>query len=352
MHDRTYGNYGAPNRILEAYISWRDERLLQEADSRADFASFLFGPIRQSLYDAYNRIQPQFGRYTRKESAQDFREHQIRGLNALRGFGYVGDHGDYPEMHRTERPPASFVVDTYGAIYSVTRQLIRNDNLGMLTGNIPSEMGREAGYFIAEAIVALIESNPTAPDGNPFFSVGRGNQTTSALSEDSLADAIGWMENQIDDDGRPIVITPRTLVVKNARMQLIANRILNSQITGVTINYSGGTPGVGSDFFDKGNINPLAGILPNDGVVREPFFTDANDWYLFADPDQVPAFVRAYLDGVEEPFVGLKNPVVRNAFGPGEDPYEYDIDTLDYKVRHDFGLAAVDPRGAYRAVVA
>jgi hypothetical protein len=43
---------------------------------------------------------------------------------------------------------------------------------------------------------------------------------------------------------------------------------------------------------------------------------------------------------------------VRNALGPGEDPYEFDIDTIDYKVRLDFGAANVDPKGAYRSVVA
>jgi hypothetical protein len=33
------------------------------------------------------------------------------------------------------------------------------------------------------------------------------------------------------------------------------------------------------------------------------------------------------------------------------DPYSFEIDAVDFKVRHDFGVAAVDPRGAYRSVV-
>jgi hypothetical protein len=55
-------------------------------------------------------------------------------------------------------------------------------------------MGFEAGRFVAETVIALIESNPTAPDGKPFYSSGRGNQTTSALSENALAQAVSAME--------------------------------------------------------------------------------------------------------------------------------------------------------------
>jgi hypothetical protein len=82
------------------------------------------------------------------------------------------------------------------------------------------------------------------------------------------------------------VVTPRTLVVKSAIMELIARRIINSQLTGTTINDTA------TDVFDKGTMNPLAGIIPADGVVRDPFFTDSNDWYLFADPNDVPGVRR------------------------------------------------------------
>lgn len=269
----------------------------------------------------------------------------------LRGIGYVGDHGEYPPMQRTDRPSASVAVDTYGGQYSITRQLIRNDDTNELLNRVPTDMGLDAGRFVAEALIAHIRSNPDAPDGNPMYSVSRGNQVTTALSEDSMADAVSFLESQTDDDGWPILVRAATLVVGNARLQLIANRILNSQETGTRAQYTGAA-GAGSNVFDKGTLNPVAGILPANAVVRDPFFTDANDWYLFADPSDVPGFAIAFLDGNEAPFVGLKNPLVRNALGPGEDPYEFEIDTLDFKVRLDFGFAPVDPRGVFRAVVA
>lgn len=350
--DRIYGHYGRPVRLLEAYISWRDDQLaqrgltLQEADARADFASFLYGPIRQAMLWGYNRVAPQYRRYTRVESAPDFDELRLRGLNSLRGIGHVGEHAEFPGMRRTERTPVTVIVDTYGGVYEVTRQLIRADNTNELLNRVPGDMGQEAARFVSEAVVALIVSNPTMPDGDAFFHTNHKNKGTAALSEDSLADAIAAMEDQLDDDGAPIRVQPNALVVKNARMQLIANRIINSQLTGSTATIAMAA-GAGSNVFDKGTDNPLAGILPANGVVRDPFFPDANDWYLFADPASVPAFVTAFLDGNETPFVGIKNPEVRNVTGAGDDPYYYDIDLIGYKCRLDFGVAPADPKGAY-----
>lgn len=356
----TYGDYGRPIVIFEAYKEWRDNRLaaieegvldISEADSKADFPTWLYGPLRTSLWGGYQRIQSQYRRYARVENMPDFRPRLLKGLNALRGYGHVGDHGEYPGMRRTERPAASLVIDTYGAIYDITRQTIINDESGQLLNRNPDDMGYQAGLFLAETLVALIESNPNGPDGAPMYSVGRGNQVVAPLSEDALADAITFMEQQRDDDGFRITIQAATLIVQNARQQLIANRILNSQLTGANVNWTGGSAGVGTAQFDKGTDNPLAGILPNDAVVREAFFNDANDWYLFAAPGTVPAFAIGFLNGKESPDILLKDPGVRNALGAGTDPYEWEIDKVSFKVRHDFGVAPVDPRGTYRSVV-
>ena len=354
-----YGVFGGPNKLIEAYSEWRDDRLakydvgvLQEADSKADFPEFLFGIIRTALWAGYERIAPSFERYATIENMPDFRERRMRGLNALTGIGYVGDHGEYPGMRRTERPSAPLAVDTYGGVYSLTRQLIINDDTGELLNRNPADMGFNAGNFVAETLVALIESNPITADGLAFFHSTHGNTGTDPLSEDAVADAITKMETQRDPDGYRIRIRANMLMVQNARQEMIARRIVNSTATGATVNYTGGTKGIGSDFFDKGTLNPVQGILNGDQILREVFLNDSTDWYLFADPNSVPGFAIGFLNGERRPFIGLKNPEVRNALGPGVDPYTFELDSVDFKVRLDFGVAAVDPRAAYRSVVA
>jgi hypothetical protein len=342
-----YGHYGKPIHLFEAYEDFNE---IQEADSKADFPTFLFGPISYSMWQGYSRVQPQYTRYARTENLNNFKERRIRGLNALRGVGYVGDNGDYPRMKRSERGGPSLILDTYGGIYQITRQAVINDDTGILLNSNPDEMGYAMGIFVAETLVALMESNPTTYDGGTMWNATRGNMTVAPLSEDSLPDGIAWMENQVDDSGYRIVVRSALLIVKSPRLQYIANRILRSSETGTNIQFAGSS-GAGSQVFDKGNMNPLQDILPADAVLREPFFSDSNDWTLMAAPGDVPAFAIGFLNGREEPFIGLRNPETRNALGPGVDPYTFEFDTIDFKVRHDFGVAAVDPRGTYKGIV-
>jgi len=348
---KQYGDYGKPVLLFEAYQNWREERLeLDEADTRADFPSFLFGPVRQAIWHGYERVQPQYRRYARIENMPDFRERRLRGLTGMSKPGYVGEHGEYPQLVRGERPSVSLVVDTYGGLYGITRHAIINDETNELLNSAPAEMGDAAAEFIVETVIALIESNPTAADGQPFFSGARGNQGTAPLSEDALADAVSQMTKQVDDSGRRIRVNVASLVVGDPRLQLIANRIINSQLTGAQAQIAMAA-GAGSNVFDKGTLNPLNGIIPNDAVVYDPYLSDANDWYMFADPSRVPAFAVGFLNGQESPKVFRKTPDASGMLD-GPDPYSWDIDSIDFKVRLDFGCAAVDPRGARRNVVA
>ena len=351
--DKRYGDYGRPVMLFEAYEDWRNEMLaLDEADTKADFPSFLFGPVRQSIWHGYEKVTPQYKRYARVENTPDFRERRLRGLNGFAKPGYVGDAGEYPVVKRSERPAASLVVDTYGSQYSITRQALINDDTNELLNSVPTELGDAAGQFVVESIIALIESNPNAPDGVAMYHATHGNTSTNALSEDALVDALTGLTKQRDENNRRIRVTPKTLLVPTPRLQLVAGRILSSQQTGAQLAYTGAA-GAGAAIFDKGNVNPLAGILPADAVVYDPYLTDQTDWYLFADPSAVPSFAVGFLNGQEAPQVLLKDPVTHITLGgSGQDPYQFDIDSVDFKVRLDFGVAPVDYRGSYKAVVA
>ena len=206
--------------------------------------------------------------------------------------------------------------------------------------------------FIVETIIALIESNPTAPDGQPMWSNARGNQitgtaATAGLSEDTLATGLSRMTKQRDDTNRRISVNVASLVVGDPRWELVARRIMRSTETGATANDTG------TNVFDKGRYNPLrAAGLPEDAIVYDPYLSDTDDWYLYADPRRVPAFAVGFLNGQERPQVFLKNPEYRNILGGGgQEAYTFELQSIDWLVRSDFGVAPVDPRGTFRAVV-
>jgi Mu-like prophage major head subunit gpT len=350
-----YGYFGKPCLVLEMLKDWRAEKLaaidagrVQQAspDGKADFAAFFDDAVTNSFYNGYERAESSWRRFVMRDAATDFKEKRIKGLAGISGFGYVGDLGEYPGLRRALRPEASIVVDTYGGVYQISRQAIRNDETRRILSTGPDEMGYGAGVFITEMIISLIVSNPLAPDGAAMYSAARGNQVTTVLDENSLVTAAAWMQNQRDDDGRPIRVTPTTLAVQNEILAAVARRILQSQ--GVIQRQTQAEGGL----FGRGDMNAARGTIPADGIVVDPFFPDANDWYLFADPARVPGFAASFLDGQERPFIGLKDPFVRSVYGAGVDPYTFELDSLDYKVRFDVGAAPVDPRGVYRGTPA
>lgn len=356
---RDYGIWGSHNELLEAWWDQvlqeaaksprltESERLL-EAETKIDFADWLHGYVATSFYNAYQELQSQWRKYAAVKPLRDFKINKIKGRNRLTGFGYVGDHAHKPGMRRSFRPEASIFIDTYGAQHEVTRQAIINQESDEFLRDDPQDMGSAAADFLARALIALIVSNPLAPDGSVMYSSGRGNQVTTELSESTLLAAWTSMQTQFDDDGRPIRIEPRYAIVQNKTMGSVIDRAINSQFTGVT-QASGGAQTV-----EKGTLNVVARQgIPADFTVEEPYLPDANDWYMVADPDKLPAYMVGLLRGQEEPAIYQSSAQRRAVSGGGiSDPYQLRIAKIEWEVEWDLGLSAIEPRATFRGTPA
>ncbi len=66
-------------------------------------------------------------------------------------------------------------------------------------------------------------------------------------------------------------------------------------------------------------------------VVDSPRLSGTR-WYMLASPDVAPVFEVVFLNGVQEPFIDQMN--------------TWTIDGVEMKVRLDYGVGAVDYRGA------
>jgi hypothetical protein len=366
-----FGRWGGHIETFDIYEDWRDERLrcleaginprtrkpitnmgIFEAspDSKADFATFMWEPVQANFYQGYTYVESQYRRYVGIESVNSFDEVRIKGINGLTGIGYVGELGEYGGMRRTFRPDAAVVVDTYGATYAMTRKLLRSQGIDKIVQRNPDDLGQAMADFITRLIIALIIANPNAPDGNPMYSSGRGNLVVDDVNEDTVVDAAVWLRTRKDPDNRPIRANIRTAAVQNDRVSLRLRQIMNSQM----VQFLGvGTTPTADDQLGRGNSNPIAGsdIIPADGISIDPWLPDANDVIFFADPAQLPAFIVAYLDGQEQPMLGMADATVMhlsNSNGSGHDPYSFQGDSIDYKLRHDVGVTAVEPLGTYK----
>lgn len=316
-------------------------------EGRVDFPIFLQTVVRHRLRERFKTVESKYDSYVGFESARDFREHTVSSLGAIRGFGGVGEHGEYPRLQSSEEEGPPFSVAKWGGIYAVTYELVINDETDKILNRIPIELGRSAGEYIAQVIVAFIESNPTYMDGLAFFHASRGNIRTGAEAtptEDNLMAALDQMTLRRDKDNIPIQITPRRILVRNPSLKRKFDAMIRSQLTGVRSEVTDAE----APNFAPGTSNAVYNVLPPDAVIEENWLNDPEDWYVMADADERPPFVQAYLRGQRQPSIFLKDSGMRGLGGGGTDPYSMDFDEVPYKLRHVSGTAAGEPLAAMK----
>lgn len=369
-----YKNWGAPKQVLELYKSFNEKvgssPKLQEAlaaevgdslqegtgapEGRADFPIFLQMVIRNTMRERFNTVASKWRSYMGEVTATDFREHTVTQLNGLTGIGGINEDGTYGRMRSDEEGGPSYAVGKHGGTYSVTMELVMNDQADLLLSRTPREMGRAMAEYISRVVVAFFESNPTyGPDGLPFFSPARGNEVTGAAAqpnETNLLAILDQIKLRRDKLGNPFTVDPTKILVRTPSQKATFDRIIRSQLTGVQDAPVANNAALGFGKFFTGNANPAYNVLPADAVVDEPWFNAPNTWTVLGNIDDRPAMVMAWLRNMKEPFIGLKDPNVSSVYGAGKDPYSFWFDSIDYKIRHFFGVAAWEPLAAFRAV--
>jgi hypothetical protein len=359
-----YGQVGRHLEIYDLYESFRDDQAAQQAlvdagvlqedtgapEGRADFPIYLQSMIRMVVRERFRGIPPVYEQYLGVVNAQDFRRNVVTELGGITGMRPVPEFGPYARMFSSETRGPSYTVGKHGGVYEITFELIVNDDANRILNRIPRELARHAGEYRSQVIVAFIESNPTYElDGQPFFSATRGNEVTGTaadVSEDNLVSILEFMTQRRDVNNVPFTIDPQRIIVKSPRQALRFQQIIRSS---QTIETTAGA--VGNTTFARGSDNPLSyngGIMPADAVIQEPWLNDANDYYVMGNAQDRPGFVIAYFRNQREPFVGLLDPGVRNAFTNANDPYTWDYDTIPYKVRDLFGVAPGEPLAIVR----
>jgi hypothetical protein len=363
---RRFGTLGKYSVLLEMFKEARDTprgravlaklaesdpdapAIFRDAEGRVDFPIYLQTVIRHRMRERFKTRAGVYQRYVGNETAEDFREHTVSQLGGLRGIDGVPEYSDYPRLYSAEEAGPSYAVGKYGGIYSVTFELIVNDDYNRILNRIPTELGRAMGEFQNQAMIALIESNPTyGPDGQPFFSAAHDNNITGTAADitaDNLVAIIDKLRTRRDAEGLPIDIELGRILVRNPSQKFKLDQIVRSQITGIRME----TTAVGAPSFAPSVYNPLSNVIPPDGVIEDPWLNDVDDWYVLADADERPAFVEATLRNRRAPDIVLTDSGMRGVGGGASDPYEMDGDDIPYKIRHIFGGAPGEPQAAIR----
>jgi Mu-like prophage major head subunit gpT len=280
----------------------------------SDFAYILDSAGRRYLVNAYSAFPSPLRILARKRDFPDFKMRygiQAEGPAALR---HVAENAEFKRVSISEGANG-MKLGTYGEIFSISRQALINDDLGifsqMATIWARAQAGTEANFLtalIAGDGVVLTEDQKT------LYHADHGNKAASgsAITVASLSAARSSMRTIKNRDGATNAnVVAKYLVVGPAK-ETEAEQVL-AQLAAAKVS----------------DVNPFSGKLE---LVVDANLT-GNSWRLFADPAINPVLEYGNLEGQD----GLYT----------ETRLGFEVDGADFKARTDIGAGAVDWRGTY-----
>lgn len=290
--------------------------------SQSDLPVLLEGTNRRVLLAAYNATADTWRRFCAIGSVGDFREYKRLRLGSLTNLDALGEGREFKNKKINDAEFEKIGIGTKGNIIAVTREMIINDDLAGLT-RLTQMLGRAAARTIEADVYSLLLMNsgngPTMADTKALFHADHGNiGTGSALSVAGLdADRV-LMAQQKDPNGNDYLdIRPSVLLVP-----------IGLGSTAKVLNTSTYDPDATNKLQKP---NTALGMFSD--IVDTPRLTGTAR-YMFADPNVEPVFEVAFLDGQQAPFM--------------ESQQGWRVDGTEWKIRLDFGVAAIGYRGVVK----
>ena len=286
----------------------------------SDFPVLLENTMHKTLQAAYARAALTWSRFCATGSVSDFRAHNRYRTGSFGALDAVNELGEYVNKSIPDGEKGTITAATKGNIINISRTAIVNDDLGAFVG-LSGMLGRAAARTVEADVYALLALNsglgPTMGDGYTLFHANHSNITTSAALSMAAIDLDRVaMASQLDVSGNDYLdLRPSVLVLP--------------------IGLGGSARSINDALYDPDTANKLQ--KPNvvnglfSDIVDTPRIT-GNRRYLFADAMEAPVLEVAFLDGAQTPYLEVQN--------------GFDVDGARYKVRLDYGVAAVDYRGA------
>lgn len=322
--------------IAEASAFAGDDALLAEAITSSTFGEVLGDSIRRRMLQVYNEPDWQTWRLIAGPNIvplTDFRTNHRMRMGGYGDLPVVPEGAPYQPLTSPTDEEATYAPSKRGGLESITWETIRNDDMGAVR-RVPIELAiadRATLYHLVWN--TFIRDNAIATyDATALYHANHANLGTSALSAASLLAAENAMRDQkrygVADRTMGASNRPRFIAIPNELRDTAFRLVSSSTAVGATNNAA-----------TEPNIFAGGGYT----IIVVDDWTDPNDWYLFADPAQVPTIEVGFLDGREEPEL-----FVQDAATVGS---TFTADKVTYKIRHVYGAAIVEHRGTYKNAV-
>lgn len=286
--------------------------------STSDFPILFENAIHRTLQAAYATTPDTWTRFCGTGTVTDFRAHTRYLRGSFGALDTVNEAGEFKNKPIPDLAKEAIKATTKGNIINLSRQAIVNDDMEVFSG-LAVDLGRAAKLTIEIDVYALLNSNPAMNDGIALFHASHGNLMTGAAPSvaafDAMDQAIGAQKdisnNEFLELGLSVLLVPRGL-----------------RGAAITINNSEYDP----DAVNKLQKPNVVKGLFSDIVASQRLTGTA--YYGFADPNVAPAIEVVFLNGVTEPFTDSQE--------------GWRVDGVEWKVRHDYGVGAVNWRAAQK----
>ena len=301
--------------------------VLVESITSATFDQIMGDSVTRRMLDYY--AQPgldQWRLISTVGSTRDFRTYRRIRYGGYGNLPAVSQGAAYAALTSPTDEEATYAVSKRGGTEDLTLEAIANDDLSAMR-DIPRRLGRAAAQTLHEFVFDFLATNAAIYDSVALANAAHGsNTTTSALAAGSLVAGRTAMTKQTDmSSAKRLGIEPKFLVVpidlEETAYQLTATD------------------------REVASANNTLNFVRQFGlsIIRVNYWTDANNWWLVADPNSVPTIEVAFLNGREDPELFVQDsPTTGNVFSN---------DKITYKIRHIYGGAVMDFRGFYGAIV-
>jgi hypothetical protein len=318
---------------------------LQEAMSTSDFP-LLFGDIiDRSMLGRYREWPTIWAQLARRGTVRDFRTKRMFTMDGAEGIlAAVGPGNEYPEAALNEGK-YDYAVSKYGRRVPFLWEVFVNDDLDALR-ETPDRLAK-AARMSEERFATELYADSTGPDAAYYTGTRRITTGGTGLDIAKLTAALSVLWAQVDADGNPIFTGTVRLVVPPA-LQVTAMNIMNA--TEIRVAAGSGSATTDQAVAKNWVGNQVAEVVVNPWLPIVDSSANKNTtWYLFADPGAGrPAMEVGFLRGHESPELFLKSPnAVRVGGGlVGAEEGSFETDGIDYKVRHVFGGALMEPKAS------
>lgn len=296
--------------------------------SASDFLVVLENVMNKTLLASFTATPDTWREFCAVGSVTDFRPHYRYRMGSFGNLEAVAENGKFTHGTLSDAERESISAGTKGKLLNFSRQMLINDDMGAFS-NVVQILGRSAARSIEADVYALLAANPVTGDGGALFNStvvttagGHANITAYAAPSVAMFDTVRQaMSTQRDIGANDFVTVSPSVWLGPVALKGTASVVNDSQYDIDQTSKTSFYPNKSRGLFQK--------------VIDSPRLS-GNVWYAFANPSENPVIEVAFLNGQQTPVT--------------EAQQGFEVDGVTWKVRLDYGVAAVGWRGAHKVV--